>query len=49
MRLDGRGIGAELPGKWETGTKNHEGLAGTGAAIDYLAELGYLDWLLLRI
>lgn len=28
------------PEKWETGTKNHEGLAGTTAAIDYLAELG---------
>ena len=28
------------PGKWETGTKNHEGLAGVGAAIDYIADLG---------
>lgn len=28
------------PDKWETGTKNHEGLAGTTAAIDYIAELG---------
>ncbi len=28
------------PEKWETGTKNHEGLAGTTAAIDYIAELG---------
>ncbi|MCC6455218.1 MAG: cysteine desulfurase-like protein [Caldilineaceae bacterium] len=28
------------PDKWETGTKNHEGLAGVTAAIDYLAELG---------
>jgi cysteine desulfurase family protein (TIGR01976 family) len=35
-----RPAGEELPGKWETGTKNHEGLAGTGAAIDYLADLG---------
>jgi cysteine desulfurase family protein (TIGR01976 family) len=35
-----RPAGAELPGKWETGTKNHEGLAGTAAAIDYLAGLG---------
>ena len=26
--------------KFETGTKNHEGLAGTAAAIDYLADLG---------
>lgn len=30
------------PDKWETGTKNHEGLAGVIAAIDYLAELGTL-------
>lgn len=35
-----RPAGEKLPGKWETGTKNHEGLAGVGAAIDYLAELG---------
>jgi len=35
-----RPAGEQLPGKWETGTKNHEGLAGVGAAIDYLAELG---------
>ncbi|MCE9604076.1 MAG: cysteine desulfurase-like protein [Planctomycetia bacterium] len=30
----------ELPGKWMTGTQNHEGIAGTLAAIDYLADLG---------
>ena len=30
----------DLPGKWMTGTQNHEGLAGTLAAIDYLADLG---------
>ena len=35
-----RPAGNELPGKWETGTKNHEGLAGVLAAIDYLADLG---------
>lgn len=35
-----RPAGEELPGKWETGTKNHEGLAGTLAAIDYLAAIG---------
>ncbi len=35
-----RPAGEELPGKWETGTKNHEGLAGVGAAIDYIASLG---------
>ena len=29
----------ELPGKWMTGTPNHEGIAGVGAAIDYLASL----------
>jgi cysteine desulfurase family protein (TIGR01976 family) len=29
-----------LPGKWMTGTQNHEGIAGTAAAIDYLASLG---------
>jgi cysteine desulfurase family protein (TIGR01976 family) len=28
------------PGKFETGTLNHEGLAGISAAIDYLADLG---------
>ncbi|MCL4858318.1 MAG: cysteine desulfurase-like protein [Caldilineaceae bacterium] len=35
-----RPAGEELPGKWENGTKNHEGLAGVAAAIDYLADLG---------
>ncbi|NOK61479.1 MAG: cysteine desulfurase-like protein [Chloroflexi bacterium AL-W] len=29
-----------VPDRWESGTKNHEGLAGVTAAIDYLAELG---------
>ncbi|MEO1979572.1 MAG: cysteine desulfurase-like protein [Fuerstiella sp.] len=29
-----------LPGKWMTGTQNHECIAGTLAAIDYLATLG---------
>ena len=28
------------PGKWMTGTQNHEGLAGTTAAVEYLAWLG---------
>lgn len=28
------------PGRWELGTKNHEGLAGTAAAINYLADIG---------
>lgn len=35
-----RPAAADTPGKWEQGTKNHEGLAGTAAAIDYIAELG---------
>jgi cysteine desulfurase family protein (TIGR01976 family) len=30
------------PGKYETGTQNHEGIAGTLAAVNYLAELGKL-------
>ena len=30
----------ELPGRFETGTQNHECMAGTTAAIEYLAELG---------
>ncbi len=30
----------ELPGRWMTGTQNHEGLAGVTAAIEYLASLG---------
>ncbi|MBF2022200.1 MAG: cysteine desulfurase-like protein [Hydrococcus sp. C42_A2020_068] len=30
----------EVPSRWETGTQNHEGLAGLVAAIDYLSELG---------
>jgi cysteine desulfurase family protein (TIGR01976 family) len=29
----------DLPGRWMTGTQNHEGLAGVAAAIDYLASL----------
>lgn len=33
-----------LPGRWMTGTQNHEGITGVQAAIDYLAELGrHLD------
>ena len=30
----------EIPGKWMTGTQNHEGIAGVLAAVDYFAELG---------
>ena len=29
-----------LPGRWETGTQNHEGMAGVTSAVEYLAELG---------
>jgi selenocysteine lyase/cysteine desulfurase len=29
-----------LPGRWMTGTQNHEGLAGVRAAVEYLAQLG---------
>jgi selenocysteine lyase/cysteine desulfurase len=29
-----------LPGRWMTGTQNHEGIAGVLAAVDYLASLG---------
>jgi cysteine desulfurase family protein (TIGR01976 family) len=29
-----------IPGRWMTGTQSHEGIAGTTAAIDYLAGLG---------
>lgn len=30
----------EVPDRWETGTHNHEGLAGVSGAITYLADLG---------
>jgi cysteine desulfurase family protein (TIGR01976 family) len=29
-----------IPDRWETGTQNHEAMAGVAAAVDYLAELG---------
>ncbi len=35
-----RPAGSTAPGCWETGTLNHEGIAGTLEAIDYLASLG---------
>jgi len=31
---------AELPWCFETGTQSHEGIAGTGAAVDYFASIG---------
>lgn len=33
----------EGPARWETGTQNHEGLAGLRAAVDYLAAIGQSD------
>ncbi len=30
----------DLPGRWMTGTQNHECILGTRAAIDYLADIG---------
>jgi cysteine desulfurase family protein (TIGR01976 family) len=30
----------DLPGRWMTGTQNHECIAGTMAAVDYLASIG---------
>lgn len=32
-----------IPHRWETGTLNHEGLAGVAAAVDYLAAIGTGD------
>lgn len=31
--------GDEAPERWETGTQNHEGIAGTAAAVDWIAAL----------
>lgn len=33
----------ELPGRWMTGTQNHECIAGTIEAIDYIADIGRLN------
>lgn len=35
-----RPVTESLPGRWMTGTQNFEGIAGTQAAVNYLAELG---------
>jgi selenocysteine lyase/cysteine desulfurase len=35
-----RPAGDQPPDKFETGTKNHEGMAGVTAAVNYLADLG---------
>ena len=32
-----------LPGRWMTGTQNHEGIAGVRAAIDHIASIGTAD------
>ncbi|MAG94410.1 MAG: cysteine desulfurase-like protein, partial [Planctomycetaceae bacterium] len=33
----------ELPGRWMTGTQNHEGIVGAAAAVEYLASLAGAD------
>ena len=38
-----RPAGESLPDRWMTGTQNHEGIAGTLAAVEYLADLGRRD------
>ena len=35
-----RPVTDEIPGRWDSGTPNYEGIAGTLAAVEYLAELG---------
>lgn len=35
-----RPVPETIPDRWMTGTQNHEGIAGTLAAVEYLAELG---------
>ncbi len=35
-----RACAEQLPDRWESGTQNHEGMAGVIAAIEYLADLG---------
>jgi cysteine desulfurase family protein (TIGR01976 family) len=35
-----RPAGDALPGRWMTGTQSHEGIAGTLAAIEYIASIG---------
>lgn len=35
-----RPAGDEAPGRWMTGTQNHEGIAGALEAVNYLADLG---------
>jgi cysteine desulfurase family protein (TIGR01976 family) len=35
-----RPVPDDLPDRWQTGTQNHEGLAGLAAAVSYLSEVG---------
>lgn len=35
-----RPVPERIPDRWMTGTQNHEGIAGVGAAIEYLTQLG---------
>ena len=35
-----RPAAGRIPGRWETGTQNHEAMAGVAAAVNYLADLG---------
>lgn len=35
-----RPVTESLPGRWMTGTQNFEGIAGTAAALEYVADLG---------
>jgi cysteine desulfurase family protein (TIGR01976 family) len=35
-----RPVPDDLPNRWQTGTQNHEGLAGLAAAVRYLADVG---------
>jgi cysteine desulfurase family protein (TIGR01976 family) len=35
-----RPVPETIPDRWMTGTQNHEGIAGAGAAVEYLAEIG---------
>ena len=37
-----RPVADATPGKWMTGTQNHEGIVGARSAVDYLADIGRL-------
>ncbi len=40
MTYKARPVPDSLPEKWETGTLNHEGMAGFTSAVDYIGEIG---------